>query len=211
MGQVIELLKSINYQVSKELLFNYKKINITDRELIILIYLINQHTNLYNPKQISTDLNIDFNTLIEEINSLCEKGIIKIEMKRINKVLNETINLDLLYEKIAFTLNEVEAKEDTNIYDIFEKEFGRTLSPVEYEIIGNWRNSDNTDELILLALKEAVYNGVNNLRYIDKIIFEWNKKGIKTKEDVENNNKQFKRKNLEDKKELFDYDWLNNE
>ena len=70
MGQVIELLKSINYQVSKELLFNYKKINITDRQLIILIYLINQHTNLYNPKQISTDLNIDFkNTLIvAEIN-----------------------------------------------------------------------------------------------------------------------------------------------
>ena len=119
--------------------------------------------------------------------------------------------MQLLYEKIAFTLNEVEAKEDNNIYDIFEKEFGRTLSPVEYEIIGNWRNSDNTDELILLALKEAVYNGVNNLRYIDKIIFEWNKKGIKTKEDVENNNKQFKRKNLEEKKELFDYDWLNNE
>ena len=40
MGQVIELLKSINYQVSKELLFNYKKINIEDRQLIILIYLI---------------------------------------------------------------------------------------------------------------------------------------------------------------------------
>lgn len=211
MGQVIELLKSMSYQVSKELLFNYKKINITDRELIILIYLINQPTNLYNPKQISMDLNIDFNTVIEDINSLCEKGIIKIEMKRINKVLNETINLDLLYEKIAFSLNEVETKEDNNIYDIFEKEFGRTLSPVEYEIIGNWRNGENTDELILLALKEAVYNGVNSLRYIDKIIFEWNKKGIKTKEDVENNNKQFKRKNEEDKKELFDYDWLNNE
>ena len=211
MGQVIELLKSMSYQVSKELLFNYKKINITDRQLIILIYLINQSINLYNPKQISIDLNIDFNTVIEEINSLCENGIIKIEMKRINKVLNETINLDLLYEKIAFTLNEVEDKEDTNIYDIFEKEFGRTLSPVEYEIIGNWRNGETSDELILLALKEAVYNGVNSLRYIDKIIFEWNKKGIKTKEDVENNNRQFKRKTEEQKKELFDYDWLNNE
>lgn len=211
MGQVIELLKSINYQVSKELLFNYKKMNITDKQLIILIYLINQPTNLYNPKQISIDLNIDLNTIVEEINLLCEKNIMKIEIKRINKVLNETINLDLLYEKIAFSLNEVEVEEDTNIYDIFEKEFGRTLSPVEYEIIGNWRNNENTDELILLALKEAVYNGVNSLRYIDKIIFEWNKKGIKTKEDVEKNNRQFKNKAPEEKKELFDYDWLNNE
>ena len=209
MGQIIELLKSINYQVSKELLFNYKNINITDRQFIIIIYLINQNTNIYNPKQISSDLNIDLNTVFEEINSLCEKSIIKIEMKRINKVLSETINLDLLYEKIAFCLNQEEEKEDTNLYSVFETEFGRTLSPMEYEIINSWKVNGYTDELIILALKEATYNGVSNLRYIDKIIYEWGKKGIKTKEDVENNRKQFK--NNTTKKELFDYDWLNNE
>lgn len=210
MGQIIELLKSINYQVSKELLFNYKNINITDRELIILIYLINQPTNIYNPKQMSNDLKIDLNTIFEQINSLCEKNIIKIEMKRINKVLNETINLDMLYEKIAFSLNQVEEKEDTNLYSVFETEFGRTLSPMEYEIINSWKDNGYTEELIILALKEATYNGVSNLRYIDKIIYEWGKKGIKTKEDVEKNRKQFKNSN-NTKKELFDYDWLNNE
>lgn len=210
MGQIIELLKSINYQVSQSLLFNYKSMNITDQELIILIYLINQKENIYNPKQISFDLKIELNTVFEEINSLCEKGIIKIEMKRINKVLNETINLDLLYEKLAFSLNQVEEKEDTNLYSIFETEFGRTLSPMEYEIINSWKDSGYTEELIILALKEATYNGVSNLRYIDKIIYEWGKKGIKTKEDVEKNRKQFKNNNTT-KKELFDYDWLNNE
>ena len=77
MGQIIELLKSINYQVSKELLFNYKNMNITDRELIIIIYLINQSNNIYNPKQISNDLKLDLNTVFEVINSLCEKSIIQ--------------------------------------------------------------------------------------------------------------------------------------
>ena len=210
MGQIIELLKSINYQVSKELLFNYKDLNITERELIIIIYLINQSSNVYNPKQISNDLKMDLNTVFEEINSLCEKGIIKIEMKRINKVLSETINLDLLYEKIAFSLTNIEEKEDNNLYSVFETEFGRTLSPMEYEIINSWKDNGYTDELIILALKEATYNGVSNLRYIDKIIYEWGKKGIKTKEDVEKNRKQFKNNNTT-KKELFDYDWLNNE
>jgi len=210
MGQIIELLKSINYQVSKELLFNYKNMDITDRQFILLMYLINQSTNIYNPKQISTDLKIDLNTIFEEINSLCEKNIIKIEMKRINKVLNETINLDLLYEKLAFSLNSVEEKVDNNLYSTFETEFGRTLSPMEYEIINSWKDNGYTDELIILALKEATYNGVSNLRYIDKIIYEWNKKGIKTKEDVEKNRQQFKNNNS-NKKELFDYDWLNNE
>ena len=210
MGQIIELLKSINYQVSEVLLFNYKNINITDKELIILIYLINQKENIYNPKQISNDLKMELNLVFEEINSLCEKNIIKIEMKRINKVLNETINLDLLYEKLAFSLNQVEEKEDTNLYSVFETEFGRTLSPMEYEIINSWKDNGYTEELIILALKEATYNGVSNLRYIDKIIYEWGKKGIKNKDDVEKNRKQFKTNNTA-KKELFDYDWLNNE
>ena len=210
MGQIIELLKSINFQVSKELLFNYKNMNITDSQFIIIIYLINQPSDMYNPKQISSDLNMNLNTVFEEINSLCEKNIIKIEMKRINKILTETINLDSLYEKLAFSLNQVEEKEDSNLYSIFETEFGRTLSPMEYEIINSWKDNGYTEELIILALKEATYNGVSNLRYIDKIIYEWGKKGIKTKEDVEKNRKQFKSNNTT-KKELFDYDWLNNE
>ena len=209
MSQIIELLKSINYQVSKELLFNYKKLNITDSEFIILIYLINQSNSTYNPKQIGNDLNLKLNEVLELINSLCEKNIIKIEMKKINNIRSEIINLDSLYEKIAFALTEVEEKNDSNLYSVFETEFGRTLSPMEFEIINGWIDTGYTEELIKLALKEATYNGVSNLRYIDKIIYEWGKKGIKTKEDVENNRKQFKNNNTNKNKELFDYDWLN--
>lgn len=208
MSQIIELLKSINYQVSKELLFNYKKLNISDSELIIIIYLINQLNNVYNPKQISNDLKIELNQTLELINSLCEKNVIKIEIQKINNIRSEIINLDSLYEKIAFSLTETEDENDSNLYGVFETEFGRTLSPMEFEIINGWIDIGYSEELIKLALKEATYNGVSNLRYIDKIIYEWGKKGIKTKEDVENNRKQFKNNNVKNK-ELFDYDWLN--
>ena len=209
MSQIIELLKSVNYQISKELLFNYKKMNITDSEFVILIYLINQSSNIYNPKQIGNDLKLDLNQVLELINSLCEKNIIKIEMKKINNIRSEIINLDSLYEKIAFALTEVEEVNESNLYSVFETEFGRTLSPMEFEIINGWVDNGYSEELIKLALKEATYNGVSNLRYIDKIIYEWGKKGIKNKEDVENNRKQFKNNNTNKNKELFDYDWLN--
>ena len=209
MSQIIELLKNINYQVSKELLFNYKKLNITDSEFIVLIYLINQSNFSYNPKQISNDLKLDLNQVLELINSLCEKNIIKIEMKKINNIRSEIINLDSLYEKLAFVLQDVEEKNDSNLYSGFETEFGRTLSPMEFEIINGWIDNGYSEELIKLALKEATYNGVSNLRYIDKIIYEWGKKGIKNSEDVENNRKQFKNNNSSKNKELFDYDWLN--
>ena len=209
MNQIIELLKSTNYQVKKELLFNYKKLNITDIEFIVLIYLTNQSSDIYNPKQISNDLSIDMNSVLEIINSLCEKGIIKIEIKKINNIRTEVINTDYLYEKMAFSLEPSKEENKSNIYSRFETEFGRTLSPMEYEIITGWLDNGYTEELITLALKEATYNGVSNLRYIDKIIYEWNKKGIKTKEDVEKNKKQFKSNN--EKKEIFDYNWLDEE
>ena len=211
MSQVIELLKSINYQVSKELLFNYKKLNITDSELIIIIYLTNQFSNVYNPKQISNDLKVDLNIIFDLINSLCEKNIIKIEIKKTNNIRGEIVNLEPLYEKLAFSLTDLEEKNDSNIYSVFETEFGRTLSPMEFEIINGWIDNGYSEELIKLALKEATYNGVSNLRYIDKIIYEWGKKGIKNKDDVEKNRKQFKNNTVNKNKELFDYDWLNDE
>ena len=142
------------------------------------------------------------------ISSLSKKDIIKIKNITNNNVREEYICLDELYNKLALLLMQDNDKnKSTSIYDLFEKEFGRTLSPMEYQIIGAWVDSDFTEELIVQALKEAVYNGVYKLNYIDKILFEWNKKGIKTKEDIEKERKNFSKK--DNKKEVYDYDWLN--
>ena len=210
MNSVIEILKSKTYQIKEELLFNYKKLNITDSEFIVLIYLMNT-SNIYNPKELGESLNIELNNVLELINSLCEKNIIEIKIEKINGVRTEIINLTPFYEKIVLSLDTKKDndKSNSNIFSLFEEEFGRTLSPMEYEIINAWIDSGCSEELIILALKEATYNGVSNLRYIDKIIYEWGKKGIKTKEDVEKDRKKFK--NNSKKKELFDYDWLNDE
>ena len=77
---------------------------------------------------------------------------------------------------------------------------------MDYEIIASWQKEFN-DELILAALKEAVFNGVTNLRYIDKIIRDWHKNGIKTEKDILNHKKKYQEK--KSNKKLFDYDWLN--
>ena len=69
-----------------------------------------------------------------------------------------------------------------------------------------------SEELIIEALKEATYNGVSNLRYIDKILYEWGKKGFKNKKDVENHLKRKNEsENKEDKTLLFEYNWLEDE
>ena len=207
--KIINILKS-NLNVPLILLSNYKKLKINEKELIILIYLMNQKSSVFNPQKISEDLNIEISEVLESIEVLSNADLITINTLKDNGLLEERIDLSNLYNKLAYlNINEEDTKEDTtNIYDSFENEFARTLSPIEYELIKSWLDNDYSEELILCALKEAVYNGVKNLRYIDKILYEWNNKGIKTKEDVLKDKQSFKKNNTK-KEEMFDYDWLN--
>ena len=75
----------------------------------------------------------------------------------------EEVNLDPLYDRLA--LNEKTENNNEDIYQLFESELGRTLSPMEYEKIKEWITSGNSNEMISLALKEAVLNGVNNFSF----------------------------------------------
>ena len=207
MDKVVNLLKDKDITIPKLLLRNYKKLNINESELIILIFLIN--STEYNPKSISDYMDIKFPVLLEMISELESKGMFKIELKNINGINTEVCNLDTLYEKLSLlVIKKEDTKDNNSIYDVFETELGRTLSPIEYELVSDWLN-DNTEEILKLALKEATYNGVSNFRYIDRIIHEWKKKGIKTKDDVIKNNEEFRKNKSDKKQELFDSDWLN--
>lgn len=207
MDKIVNLLKTKDVNIPYLLLINYKKLNLTEQELIILIFLINSKE--YNPKMISDAMDIKLPLLLEMVSNLEEKGMLKIELKKINGVNTEVCILDSLYEKLGLLIMKKDENNDVKtIYDIFETELGRTLSPIEYELVSDWLN-DTSEEILKLALKEATYNGVSNFRYIDRIIHEWKKKGIKTKEDVIKNNEEFRKKKDNKKQDLFDYDWLN--
>ncbi len=72
-----------------------------------------------------------------------------------------------------------------SLYTIFEEEFARPLSPLECETLAIWQDQDQHDaQLIKHALKEAVLSGKLSFRYIDRILFEWKKNGLKTVEQA---------------------------
>lgn len=202
--KVTDLLKTKPLYLPQLLLSNYKSLKLDEKELIVLIYLIN-YDGPFNPKYIAKEMNYELKELMLIIDSLTDKGIIKIEI--IDKsVKEEIINLDQLYQKLSFLIINQKEEKSSNIYTIIEKEFGRTLSPMEYEIIKAWLE-DYDEETIKLAVKEASFNGVSNLRYIDKILHEWQKKGIKNEQDIINDRK--KHQSLKVTKKVMDYDWLN--
>lgn len=205
---VIESLMVVNNHliIPNYFIKYYKKFDLENNELLMLIYLLNCNEKLIlDNKKISKDLYLEENEVLNIISSLIEKNYISIEMSKNNGIIEEYISLDLFYEKINSYLIENDKKDNSSdIYSKFEKEFGRTLSPVEYETISKWIESNISLELIEAALKEAILSGVNSIRYIDKILFEWNKKGYKTSSDIIN--KSNKDEYIE---EIYDYDWLN--
>lgn len=158
----------------------------------------------------------------------------------------ESYSLELLWEKVIMLLSssdeqgvaslEVAASQDgypswpsdldQNVDDIrqvegqifqrFEQEFGRVLSPIECETISLWLDDDGYQpHLIFLALREAVISSKLSLRYIDRILFEWQKNGIKTVEEVREHSKKFRQQQPSKHKskdqpepEFSFYNWL---
>lgn len=95
---------------------------------------------------------------------------------------------------------------NNNIYDFLKKELGRTLSPTEIEKAKEWEDN----ELTRYAVKVAILNGAYTINYIDTIIYNWQKLGIKNVSQAQEETKRHRDKKIEKKidykPEWFDVD-----
>lgn len=195
MHDISKIIKEKNYVISEFLIKNINKDNINLYDFLLLIYFINI-SDKFEMQDIKKHLGINEEQILNSYDNLTKKGYIELKVNKIDGKIEEKVSLDNFYNKIILSKNDEESN-NNDIYYQFENAFGRTLSTIEYELIENWIKNGISEEQILRALKEAVLNGVTNMKYIDKILFEWNKKKVSSS-IVE-----------EDKKEIFGYDWLN--
>ena len=212
--KLTELLKQKTILIPLLCFQNYKELQLTLEEFVFLMYLKDHGQKfIFDPKQMSLDLGVEMFDVLNLISSLTDKKMLTVEtFKNDKQIVEEEIDLSNFYEKYTMLLigkaTQDNGKEvDSSIFEAIEKEFGRTLSPSEFEFIKAWLSSFD-EGVILEAVKEAILNGVSSIRYIDKILYEWDKKKIKSVEDVE----RFlhsRRQNVKESIEVFDYDWLN--
>lgn len=188
-----EFLKK-DFIINTNIVKTISNLDITIKEFMLILYFININNSL-DLKNIKDKIGLDDEDILNTYSSLLTKKLISVSLVKTNGLSSEVINLDMFYDKLIMNTKTEEVS--TDIYSKFESEFGRVLSPIEYETINRWLSSGVKEDLILSALKEAVVSGACNLRYIDKIIYSWTKKG--------------KSEEKEDYQELFDYDWLGDE
>lgn len=216
--QLISLLENKSIVVPLLFFKEYKKLNISLDEFIFLMYLKDKgNTFTFDPKNMSEELGLNIKDILVLISSLTDKKLLLIDTFKNDKGIGEEkIDVSLFYEKVASIISDEVIKKneedvDISIFSNIEKEFGRTLNSSEIEFIKAWASTFDSG-VIIEAVKEAVLNGVSSIRYIDKILYEWDKKGIKTREDVRHflNDKS---KEIKEKEpiEVFDYDWFDDE
>lgn len=198
-GKLVDMVKSGNIVIPVYIYKEFPNLGIDLESFIFLMFLNGKGNNQpFDINRLSEEYMTDIKTIMNYISKLQSSNLIEIKViKNEKNIMEEFISLDSFYEKIALLeVGEISKKEQdsSDIFSILEKELGKTLTPMETEIVKAWKESNYTDEVIKDAIKEAVINGVANLRYIDKILYEWAKKGIKTHEDVEKNNKEFREK-----------------
>ena len=115
----------------------------------------------------------------------------------------EEIDKDKEKEKIVDVENST-ATTQNDIFTFIEKNFGRTLSPIECQEIATWQDC----ELTRHAITQAVLNGVHNIKYISRILENYKVKNIQTIIDAQNNEKKFKQRNSKNNIEISPQ-WIN--
>lgn len=189
------------------LITHFKNLKLTESELVLLLQVIsyqNKGNDFPTPEELSTRMTASADICANMLRTLVQKGIINItDEYSPDGIRFEKYSLQPLWEKmIDLFLFMKKAEESTtkrtsedDLYTSFETEFGRPLSPFEIETLAMWIDDDRHDSTIIkAALKEAVISGKLNFRYIDRILFEWKKNGVKTVEQAKSYGLKFRQK-----------------
>lgn len=116
----------------------------------------------------------------------CRENVAQSKRKSLEK------ELDIELEEEQKNTSSV-SLEQFNLHQIIQKEFNRSLSPIEHQTIDYWRD-DYNQELILEALKTAVLNNVFNLRYVERILMDWERNKLTTIKAVKEYNEKFEKR-----------------
>ncbi|HBM4269278.1 TPA: DnaD domain-containing protein [Listeria innocua] len=176
---------------------NYAAIGLNENELVLLLQIQSfaAEAEFFPSMEMLTDrTTLRLEDTIKTMDSLLKKGVVAIEQSKDNSLMiSEQYNLEPLWGKLVAFYENIEAdnrqdqevEQQTNLYSLFEAEFGRPLSPMEAEMLSAWVDQDRTSpDLIKEALKEAVISQKLNFRYIDRILLNWSKQGVKTIDDA---------------------------
>lgn len=193
-----ENYKSGNLVYPSALLFHFKDIFTNTDDFLVWQFFYLQNTTRIDdlaPSQIATALGKSVADVNRSISSLTSQKLLDIKTIKVGDEIETIIDASPVLEKLDQLVtkskeqpvhDEDQGNQFKQIVSEFERELGRFLSPFELEDLEKTVKEDKTDiDLIREALKEAVFNGKTNWKYIQAILRNWRKEGITNLYQVE--------------------------
>ena len=154
------------------ILDNLELLGLTEKQsiLVLLIDFMNEKNIPISLEALAEKASMNIDDVNQNIDLLCQKKYVEIlvSSKDVKFDLSGLYSIDTARDENVL---------DSALFDIFESEFGRTLSQKEMEKITEL-NSHIDRKLIIYALREASAYKHLSLAYIEKILSSWQEKGI---------------------------------
>lgn len=215
-----------------------KELTLQQKVMLVEIDSLDNEKGCYaSNKYFSEFFGISSGRVSQVINELIDKGYLNAEyIKEDNQILGRILKIQsppypvkvfrklnrgylendeggIKYSKEGYLENDEDnniiynnINNNNNIYDFLQKELGRTLSSTEIEKVKEWEDN----ELTRYAVKVAILNGAYTINYIDAIIYNWQKLGIKSVSQAQEETKRHRDKKISKKTdykpEWFDID-----
>lgn len=220
-----EVLNKGNISIPVVLLENYSKLGLNELEFMTLMHVsrfVEEGIVFPTPEEIVERMSISAEECTNILRILVRSGYLMMKQIKEADYISECYSIEPLWDKLTLLLSisdkEIKEVKNESLYTIFEQEFGRPLSPLECETLISWEDhEEHSYELIKSALKESVISGKLNFKYIDRILFEWKKNGIKTPEQAIQQGRKFRQfqsnknpqaSSTKYNKEVTFYNWL---
>lgn len=177
----IEQMEALDFRYL--LLEYYKKLGISENELAVLLmvdHLKEQKNTFVTPDLLSMKMNISLKELDKIFAKLVKDGLltfetgkkIKVSLKPLKKKLYDAFQLSLAKEH-EIAISEEKSSSVKRIIEVYEKELGRSLSPLEQSLISDWIEQRFTADEIINALKDCLLKGKKTLRSVDRVLLTW--------------------------------------
>ncbi|WP_347104121.1 DnaD domain-containing protein [Streptococcus anginosus] len=188
--------KTGNLVLPTELFFHFHEIfDNSDDFLVWQFFYLQNTTSLeeISPVQIAESIGKSVAEVNRSMSNLTEKGLLQYKTIALNGEIEAVFDalpalerLDEIVENHSRVAQAISQNVLKDLVETFQQELGRLLTPFEIEDLTKTIQDDKINpELVTAALREAVFNGKANWRYIQAILRNWRHEGITTVAQVE--------------------------
>ena len=115
-NNILKILQDSPIMVPRILFNNYRKLNITEEELVIVMLIISLGNKIeYNPDIFVSELGMDKHRVMAIVNNLISKNVLSLEMVKNGRKMEEYISLSLLYDKLVNIVIDISEEDNVKI------------------------------------------------------------------------------------------------